>query len=189
MPRKSPSRTPRADAALYRPAPVVPLSQGGITYTLLDVAPDGSLVGTPMHAPNLVPTEGLNHLLDVVLHGAEQYPAWYVALFEGNYTPTFDVTADTFAQLATECTAYQGAGRLEFKEAPAVGGATSNAANLSTFTFTADKTVYGAALLSASGKNSRAGKLLSIARFPQPRQFAAGQQLAVLASPSAANPA
>lgn len=164
-----------------------PMTRGGLIYQVRHTDAEGRELSAPMLGSNLVPTEGLNHMLDVVLHGAAQIPTWYLALFEGNYTPTFDITAATFPQLATECTTVQGTTRLEYKEAAAVAGATSNAASLAVFTSTADRTIYGAALLSSSGKGSTVGKILSCFRFPEPRNFAVGNQLAVLTPASLAN--
>jgi hypothetical protein len=42
---------------------------------------------------NLVVNEGLNHMLDVLLHGSTQVATWYLGVFEGNYTPVATVTA------------------------------------------------------------------------------------------------
>lgn len=172
---------------VLRTQPRPPMTRGGLRYQVRHLDADGRELSHPMWGSNLVPTEGLNHMLDVTLHGAAQIPTWYLALFEGNYTPNFDVTAATFSQLATECTTYQGTSRLEYKEVAAVAGATSNAASLAVFTSTADRTIYGAALLSASGKGSSVGKILSCFRFPEPRNFATGNQLAVLTPASLAN--
>lgn len=163
--------------------PRPPMSRGGLSYQVWTRDAEGRETAPPMLAHNLIPTEGLNHMLDVVLHGAEAIPTWYIALFEGNFTPTFDLTGANWVQSAQECSAYQGSARLEFKETAASAGGMTNAASLSVFTMTADKTVYGAALISQSAKGSQGGKLLSIARFPQPRVLTSGSQLAILATP------
>lgn len=156
---------------------------GGLAYDVRVIEPDG-LEHAPMRAFNKIPVEGLNHMLDVCLHNGQAFATWYIALFEGDYTPTFDLTAATFAATAGECTAYAGTGRLEFKESAPVAGAMSNAAELAEFTGTTDgKTVYGAALLSSQGKGATTGKLLSIARFPSPKPFNAGTKILVQASP------
>lgn len=132
----------------------------------------------------MTPIQGRNHMLDVTLHGAAQVPTWYVGLFEGDYTPLPDVTAATLLALATECTAYSSATRVEFQEAAASGGATSNAAALSEFTFTAPKTVYGCFITSAPTKGSTSGTLLSVTRFPSPQIQATGSVLRVAAGPA-----
>lgn len=114
---------------------------------------------------NLVPTEGLNHILSVILKGGTQVPTWYIALFEGNYTPVLGLTAATFAANATECTAYDAANRVTWVGGSVSGGAVSNAASLAEFVMSAAKTVYGCALLSASTKGATTGTLLSAVRF------------------------
>lgn len=125
------------------------------------------------------PTEGRNHMLGVTVHGEAAFPSWYVALFEGDYTPTDGVTAATFAGLATECTAYAESTRREFVESAPVGGATDNSASLVQFTMNATKTVYGFALLSASAKGATTGKLLCIQRLASPRTYDAGDVVKV----------
>ncbi|MCY1225192.1 hypothetical protein D9M72_373820 [compost metagenome] len=137
----------------------------------------------PFH--NLVPFEGLNHMLNVTLKGLSQVPTWYIGLFEGDYTPTPDVTAATLPALATECTAYNPATRVEFQEGTVSGGSVDNAAALAEFTFTAGKTVRGSFISSASSKASTSGVLLSVVRFPSPQVMAAGSKLSILAGPTA----
>ena len=44
---------------------------------------------------NLVVNEGLNSLLNVYMNAATQITAWYIGVFEGNYTPVATVTAAT----------------------------------------------------------------------------------------------
>lgn len=128
----------------------------------------GKLIGRDT-ASNLIVTEGRNHILDVVLHGSTQVTTWYVALFEGNYTPVAGLTAATFTSAATECTAYDEATRVPYVEAAASGGVTTNSASKAVFTINASKTIYGAALLSASAKSSTSGTCLAAARFSSSR--------------------
>jgi hypothetical protein len=120
-------------------------------------------------ASNLIPTEGLNHVLSVVVAGGTQVNPWYYALFEGNYTPTSALTANNFALTATECTAYDEATRVAFVDGTPSGGVVDNSANRAVFTMNATKTVYGAALLSVAAKSSGSGTLLAAARFPSAR--------------------
>ncbi len=156
----------------------------GVLYWLESVSPAGVITREgPFH--NLVPSEGLNHLLNVTLKGATPVNTWYIGLFEGDYTPTPDVTAATLPGLATECTAYNPATRVEFQEGTVANGAVDNAAALAEFTFTADKIVRGSFLSSAQSKGATSGVLLSVVRFPSPRVQAAGSKLTVLAGPTA----
>lgn len=138
----------------------------------------GDLVDRDL-SPNLLPTEGLNHIWDTVLHNGTPVHPWYVALFEGNYTPVAGVTGATFASAATECTAYDETTRVAYDEGASSGGVIDNASNRAVFTMNASKTVYGGALLSGSAKGDTTGKLLAIARFSSSRAVVDDDELAV----------
>ncbi|MEF8755940.1 MAG: hypothetical protein V5B60_18740 [Accumulibacter sp.] len=114
---------------------------------------------------NLVPTEGLNHILNVALRAGSPTPNWYVALFEGNYTPVAGLTAATFPSAATECTAYDEANRVLWVPAAASGGIVTNAASKAVFTMNATKTVYGVVMSSLLTKGGTTGTLVSAVRF------------------------
>lgn len=113
------------------------------------------------HAHNIVVNQGLNHILDVVLHGTTAVSPWYVAPFEGNYTPLATDTAANITANSTECTAYDESTRVEYNEAAASSQSSTNSANKATFTFNATKTIYGAFLASASAKSATTGTLLA----------------------------
>jgi hypothetical protein len=136
---------------------------------------------------NLVVNEGLNHLLDVVLHGSTQVTTWYLGLFEGNYTPVAAVTAATITSAATETTAYDEATRREFTEAAASSQSITNSASRATFTFNATKTLYGAFLVSASAKSATTGTLFSAARFASTKNVDSGDELLLTYTFSAAS--
>lgn len=82
----------------------------GFTYLVEHVR--GGVVIDREVVHNLVPTEGLNYILEAALRGGAALSTWYIALFEGNYTPVAGVTAATFPAAATECTAYDQATRV-----------------------------------------------------------------------------
>ena len=130
-------------------------------------------------ASNIVTTEGLNHILDVVLHNGSKVSPWYVALFEGNYTPVLGLTAATFTAAATECTAYDESNRVEYNEDAPAGGVISNATNRAVFTMNASKTIYGGALLSVATKSSTSGTCLAAARFSSSRAVVDDDELSV----------
>lgn len=155
----------------------------GVLYWVEKISSAGVITREgPFH--NLVPIEGLNHMLNVTLKGLSQVPTWYIGLFEGEYTPTPDVTAATLPGLATECTAYNPATRVEFQEGTVSGGSADNAAALAEFTFTAGKTVRGSFISSASSKGSTSGVLLSVVRFSSPKTFGVGDVMRVFAGPT-----
>lgn len=140
----------------------------------------GDLVGRDI-SPNIIPTEGLNHLLDVLAHGAAQVDPWYVALFEGNVTPGATLTGATFNSVCTECTAYDETTRVAFVEGAPSAGVLDNSANRAVFTMNGVKTVYGGALLQAQAKlDATAGQLcLAASKFSASRAVVAGDELAV----------
>jgi hypothetical protein len=126
---------------------------------------------------NLVVNEGLNHMLDVLLHGSTQVATWYLGVFEGNYTPVATVTAATITSASTECTSYDEATRQAYVEAAASSQSTTNSASKATFTFNATKTIYGAFLVSASAKSATTGTLFSAAAFSSAKSVVSGDQL------------
>jgi hypothetical protein len=128
----------------------------------------GRLLGREL-TKNLICNEGLNHILNVVLHGTTPVSPWYMAIFEGNYTPVATVTAATVTADSTESTAYDESTRVEYAEAAASSQSTTNSASKATFTISASKTIYGAFLASASAKSATTGTLLAIARFATSR--------------------
>lgn len=126
-------------------------------------------------SPNLVPTEGLNHLLSVACNGGTAVATWYLGLYSGNVSPASTWTAANVASNATEITStsegYSGSTRKEFTEAAPSGGAISNTASKAAFTIaTATQlSVYGAFLASASARGATTGTLLSATKFASQR--------------------
>lgn len=137
--------------------------------------------------PNLVTNEGLNALLDIMFHGATQITAWFVGLFEGNYTPVAGVTAATITAASTECTAYTSSTRPAYDEAAASSQAITNSASRASFVMNATKTVYGVFLVSNSTKSSTSGTLFSAARFSTAKTLDSGDELLVTYTFSAAS--
>lgn len=128
---------------------------------------------------NLWVNQGLNHVLDVVLHGVTPVSPWYVGIFEGNYTPLATDTAANISTNATECTAYDEPTRQEYVEAAASGQSITNSASKATFTMNATKTVYGAFLASASTKGATTGVLLAADKAAAGKSLTSGDQLLV----------
>lgn len=129
---------------------------------------DGDLVG--VHH-NLVPTQGLNYLLDVGLRNQTQLPNWYLAIFQGSGTPAANWTAANFDSVADEITSttegYPGSDRPAWVPAAASSGVITNAASLASYAITATTsvTITGAALLSDSTRGGGTGTLVSASRF------------------------
>jgi len=142
-------------------------------------------------AKNLVPADGLDHILDVVLHGATQITTWYVVPFENDHSPA---TSDSYATPGfTECTAYDEANRVEYNEAAADGQSITNSANKASFTINATKTIYGAALVgggtnpSVKGNATSGGVLLCEAQFTSSKSVEDDDTLEVTYTISAAD--
>lgn len=121
---------------------------------------------------NLIPTEGLNHMLGVVLYSTSKISTWYLAPFSGNVTPGNSWTAANFTSTATEITSttdgYEEATRQAFVPAAPSGGTITSTASKAEFTIamsSGNLTVYGVGLLSNSTRGSTSGVLISASRF------------------------
>lgn len=120
---------------------------------------------------NLIPAEGIEHVLSVVLKAGTQIASWFVGIFEGNYTPQTTDTAATFPGLATETTSYTEATRPLWVGGTISGGSVDNSASEAQFTLNnpVAKTLYGDFLVSSSVKGGVTGTLLSVVRYTTPR--------------------
>ena len=160
--------------------PMASESRVGFVYTLELEHADGRIErDPPVH--NLIPVEGIAHMLGVTFKSAVQVPTWYIALYEGDYNPLATTTAATFAAQATECTAYSAGTRPAFVSGAVVAGALDNAATRAEYTFTANKTVHGGALLSSNVKGGGGGLCMSLVRFPTPKVCETGSTLRIVA--------
>lgn len=122
--------------------------------------PDGRLKWQAQ-AKNLVTNVGLNHILDVLLHGSTQVSTWYVGLKNAGTV----AAADTLASHSgwTENTNYTG-NRQEYEEAAASSQSITNSANKASFSIDTDsQTIAGAFLASVATGTS--GTLLCAADF------------------------
>lgn len=134
----------------------------------------------PESTANLLPTQGLNYMLETSLRNGAAHTQWYLAIFSGAYTPVSGVTAATFTSAATEITSasegYTETTRRPWASVAASGGVTDNVANRAAFTIASanEITIRGAALLSDPVKGGTNGVLLSIARFTNARTESSG---------------
>lgn len=104
---------------------------------------------------NIITNEGLDHILDVLLHGDTQTDPWYCLLFDTNTTP---LATHTYAVPGfTESEDYDEATRPEYEEAASSSQSITNSANRATFTMSGTTTIYGAALVSDNTKGDVAG--------------------------------
>ena len=154
-------------------------AKGGFEYTVETVR-DGVVIDREV-VKNLMPLAGLDHFLNVVLLGGTQNPAWYLAVYEGNYTPLSTDLATGLPTASTESTAYTAANRLTVSLSAPAGGVTSNAASPAEFEMNADKTIYGAYISSANGKGATTGVVISAVRFASAKNLKSGDILKVVA--------
>lgn len=155
-------------------------SNPGLIWTIEHLAKDGQVLDTEtIH--NLMPTQGLNHWIDVLLGKTAQNAQWYIGLFATDYTPLPTDTANSFPADAGEFTGYSGTTRLPFTVPNAAGGEADNFGAPAEFNFTAGATIYGGFICSSSGKSATSGVLLSATRFAVPKVKEFGEMLRVKA--------
>lgn len=114
---------------------------------------------------NRVVDQGINYLLNAALRGENVTSNYYLAPFSANVTPAANLTAANFASTLTEFTAYAEAARRAW--------ATDEASTLkflhndedpALFTINGTGTIWGAGLLSVSGKGATTGVLIAAAK-------------------------
>jgi hypothetical protein len=132
---------------------------------------------------NLVPDEGLIHMLNVVLKGpagaGTQITLWYLMLHSSASTPLASHDADNYNSLLNEITSptegYSEATRVLWAGDAVDGGTTEvvNSTTPATFTIVTASAlvVNGAGLVSVSTKGSQAGVLLSVGKFTAARNL------------------
>ena len=166
---------PAQDVAGKFPA----LARLGFTYDVELVRAGRVIDRERVH--NLIPTEGLNLILNILFKGTSVPAAWYIGIFEGNYTPVAADTMATFPASATECTAYDESTREAFTAGTVASGAVDNSASRAEFTLSATKTIYGAFMSSVATKSATSGSLVSAAKFASPKSGDDGDVLRVTA--------
>lgn len=131
---------------------------------------------------NLCVLEGRNHVLESAFAGLTQIGTWYITPFEDNHTPA---SGDSYATPGfTECTDYEGT-RPGWQPGSVVGGVVDNASNRASFTFTAAKTIYGAAMVGGGsspttvGDTAGGGVLFCESKFSAPEAVVSGSVLKV----------
>jgi len=125
--------------------------------------------------PNLLPTEGINALLDNM--NAASGLAAYISLYSGNVSPQSTWTASNYTIQSTEITSgsegYSEGTRQLWSAAAASSGSKDNYASPAVFSIVTAGTLFvnGIGLHTNSGKGNPAGKLFSATRFSAERSF------------------
>lgn len=146
---------------------------------------DGELIMPYEENHNIVTNEGLNHMLDVVLHATAANATWYAGIFKGNYTPLATDTGANIAANSTEATEYSEATRVEYVEAASASQSITNSANKATFTINATVTIYGAFLASTNTKSGTSGVCFAASKFSSSRDLVLNDELLVTYTVSA----
>lgn len=129
---------------------------------------------------NLIPTEGLAHILNVALGTTPKPASYHLALFSAAAQPAANWTAASFASTASEIVSmtegYSAATRPTWTPANTATNSIDNMAAVAKVTMktASSLTVQGAAMLTNSGKGSTAGALISASKYAAPRVFQDG---------------
>lgn len=136
--------------------------------------------------PNILPTEGLNHILDVVMGAQAKSSTWYVGIYDQNVTPAAGNTAAVHLGAAGTYGECQDAeydlpvtNRPEYIDVAAAAGVMTNAASKAQFTIAATITVYGAFMTDTQPKTDTTGDLLAAKKFTTARAVVDDDELYV----------
>lgn len=129
---------------------------------------------------NLLVTEGINHMLNVVLGTGTKVSAWYIAPFSGSAAPAANWTASNFASNATEITSttegFSETTRQQATFGTSSGGIINNYSSKAAFTINCSSSlnILGAGLLSSNTRGGTTGVLMSAVKFASARVLADG---------------
>lgn len=129
---------------------------------------------------NLLPVEGLAHILNVALGTTPKPAGYYLALFSGSAAPAPNWTAANFASVASEIVSmtegYTSPTRPEWKSVNTATGSIDNMVNVASVTIATSSqlNVTGAAMLTNSTKGGTTGALVSASKYAAPRVFQDG---------------
>lgn len=129
---------------------------------------------------NLIPTEGLAHILNVALGTTPKPASYHLALFSAAAQPQASWTAASFASTASEIVSmtegYSAATRPTWTPANTSTGSIDNMAAVAKVTMktASSLTVQGAAMLTTSAKGGTTGALISASKYAAPRVFQDG---------------
>ena len=129
---------------------------------------------------NLIPTEGLAHILNVALGTTPKTASYHLALFSAAAQPAANWTAASFASTASEIVSmtegYSSATRPTWTPANTATNSIDNMAAVAKVTMktASSLTVQGAAMLTTSSKGGTTGALISASKYAAPRVFQDG---------------
>ena len=134
---------------------------------------------------NLVTTEGLNHVLSIVLDGGTQITGWYVAL-KGAGSAAAGDTMSSHSGWSEDVT-YSDSYRQTLTLGTASSGSIDNTSNKAVFTINGTATVAGAFITSSNTKSGTTGTLYGAVDFSSSRSVISGDTLTVTVTLTAAS--
>ena len=134
---------------------------------------------------NLVTTEGLNHVLSIVLDGGTQITTWYVGL-AGAGTKAAADTMSSHSGWAVVAD-YSESVRQTLTLGTASAGSIDNSACKATFSINGTATVAGAFITSNNTKSGTTGTLYGVVDFSASRSVVSGDTLTVTVTLTAAS--
>lgn len=129
---------------------------------------------------NLIPTEGLAHILNVALGTTPKPASYHLALFSAAAQPAANWTAASFATTASEIVSstegYSSATRPTWTPVNTSTSSIDNMAAVAKVTMktASSLTVQGAAMLTSSAKGGTTGALISASKYAAARVFQDG---------------
>jgi len=139
--------------------PAAGLAFGGL-FGSKELQPGMSAEDAPwQYGPNAVGNEFINDALNSKFNGVGGAVAWYFAPFTNNLAPTSSILAANFATTQAEYTSYTEGGRQVWtSNGSSTSQSVSNSAAPAVVTIGGSPaTIYGAGILSASGKGATTG--------------------------------
>jgi len=146
----------------------------GFIWTGQVFAPDGELIYTGGPDQNIIPQDGIDHLVGLIRGTTTLISDWYVGIGESDYVPTASTTSADLQSAVGECTAYSESTRRPWNDVYDGTSIITNLASRAEFTLTSEKRLYTGFLAADSTKGGASGVLLSIARFSSPYDVPAG---------------
>lgn len=144
----------------------------GFTYDVLNRSKaDDTILDALRGVKNRVPREGLNDMATAYFKQGAGPAALYIGLWSGSHTPDGEETAANLLTKVTEVTQYNQSGRLLLQLGAVADGALSNILNLARFDMNDTGNLNGMFLSTVQAKGATTGKILSVVRFPNQRNF------------------
>jgi hypothetical protein len=129
---------------------------------------------------NLIPTEGLAHILNVAMGSTAKPAGYFLALFSGAAAPAANWTAASFAAAASEIVSltegYTNSTRPAWTPVNTSTGSIDNMASVASVTIATSSqlNVTGAAMLTNSTRGGTTGVLVSATKYAAARVFQSG---------------